>query len=221
MLGRKEFSGSRQKILPRLAYFLKRIKELTEREGVEHTARKVMREAVDRINPPWHCMFWMPMSGYVEAPIDERVSLRVFCEFDGSLDEAMFEKGLGASEMSVLASRLRNGCQLCVLLKGQVLAGTLFFVFGRNHRFQHLILTEQDVVILDARIVPRFRGQGLYSLFLNLSLNTLKEKGIERVFVQTSEHNEPSLRALRRVGFRYLMRYKTCLGMYRYDVSPL
>lgn len=206
--------------MPRLSYFLNRVKESIRQEGLGYTSRKVIREVFDRVNPPWQCVFWMPMSEYVNSPADDRVSLRVICKFDGGVEQEMLEKSFEVSAMSVLASRLRNGCQLCVLLKGQVVAGTLFFVFGRNHRFQHLILTEQDAVILDARIAPRFRGQGLYSVFLHLSLSTMNGKGIERVFVQTSEHNEPSLHALRRVGFRYLMRYKTYLGMYRYDVSP-
>ena len=179
-----------------------------------------MREVVDRINPPWQCLFWMPMSGFEAPPPDDRVSLRVISEFAGGVEQAMLENRLGASTMSVFLSRVRNGCQLCVLLKGQAIAGTLFFVFGRTHCFQHVVLTEQDAAILDARIDPEFRGQGLYHVFLNLSLGTLKGKGVERVFVATSENNEPSLRALRRVGFRYLMRYKTQRGIYKYDVRP-
>jgi RimJ/RimL family protein N-acetyltransferase len=179
-----------------------------------------MREVFDRINPPWQCVLWIPMSGFDASPFDDRVSLRVISEFTGGVEQAILEKSLGASGMSVFSSRVIDGCQLCVLLKGQAVAGTLFFVFGRAHRFQHLVLTEQDAVILDARIAPEFRGQGLYSVFLNLSIGTLNGKGIERVFAQTSEHNEPSLRALRRVGFRYLMRYKTYLGIYKYDARP-
>lgn len=179
-----------------------------------------MREVCDRINPPWQCVFWISMAGFDAPPSDDQVSLRVVSDVVDGEERAMLEHSLGAPAMAVFLSRLRNGCQLCVLVKDQAVAGTLFFVFGRSHRFQHLILTEQDAVILDARIDPKFRGQGLYAVFLNRSLNTLKNKGIERVFVATSEHNEPSLLALRRVGFRYLMRYKTCKGIYKYDVHP-
>lgn len=180
-----------------------------------------MREVFDRIYPPWQCLLWMPLSSFDGAPSDDRVSLRVISDVVGDVEVAMLEKSLGASAVSVFQARVRQGCQLCVLFRGQAIAGTLFFVFGRTHRFQHLIITEQDAVILDARISPEFRGQGFYPIFLNLSLGTLKGKKIERVFVATSEHNEPSLRALRRVGFRHLMRYKTWMGIYKYDVNPL
>ena len=180
-----------------------------------------MREVVDRIYPPWQCLFWMPLSSLASAPSDDKVFLRVISELAGDVELAMLERSVGASAMSVFQTRLRRGCQLCVLFKGQAVAGTLFFVFGGAHPFQHLVLTEADAVILDARIDPEFRGQGLYSIFLNLSLGTLKGKAVERVFVATSEHNEPSLRALRRVGFRYLMRYRAWTGIYKYDVDPL
>ena len=133
----------------------------------------------------------------------------------------MLERSLGPSTVSVFRTRLARRCQLCVLAKGNTLAGTLFFVFGRDHPFQHLVLTERDAVILDAWISPQLRGQGLYSIFLDLALGTLKGKGIERVFVATSERNQPSLRALRRVGFRYLLGYRTVMGIYTYDVDPL
>lgn len=179
-----------------------------------------MREVVDRIYPPWQCLFWLPLSSFDGAVSDDRVSLRVMSEPAGDVELAMLESSFGASALSVFQARVRQGCQLCVLFRGQAIAGTLFFVFGRTHRFQHLVLTEHDAVILDARISPEFRGQGLYSIFLNLSLGTLKGKEIERVFVATNEHNEPSLRTLRRVGFRYLMRYRTWIGIYRYDVNP-
>jgi len=179
-----------------------------------------MREVMDRINPPWQCVFWMPMSEF-EAPLpDDGTSFRAISEFIADGEQAMLADRLGASTLSVFLARVRNGCQLCLLLKEQAIAGTLFFVYGRSHRFQHLVLTEQDAVILDARIDPEFRGQGLYPVLLNFSLGTLKRKEVERVFVATSENNEPSLRALRRVGFRYLMRYKTCAGIYKYDVRP-
>ena len=133
----------------------------------------------------------------------------------------MLEKSLGASTVSVFRARLAQRCQLCVLAKGDTLAGTLFFAFGRDRPFQHLALTHRDAVILDAWISPHLRGHGLYSVFLDLALSTLKGKGIERVFVATSEDNQPSLRALRRVGFRHLLRYRTRMGIYTYDVKPL
>jgi ribosomal protein S18 acetylase RimI-like enzyme len=154
-------------------------------------------------------------------PSDGEVSLRVVAEPAKEVDLAMLDGSLGPSTLSVFRARLRRGCQLCVLAKGEKLAGTLFFVFGHNHPFQHVVLTERDAVILDAWISPHLRGQGLYSVFLDLALGTLKGKCIERVFVATSEGNQPSLRALRRVGFRYLLRYRTRLGIYTYDVDAL
>ena len=180
-----------------------------------------MQEVVDRVCPPWHCLFWLPLSSLDGAPLDATLSLRVISEAAGLAEITMLEKCLGPSAVSVFQARLRRGCHLCVLFKEQTIAGTLFFVFGRAHRFQHLALTEKDAVILDARINPEFRGQGLYPIFLRLSLATLQGRSVERVYVATSEQNEPSLRALRRAGFRYLMRYKIWMGFYRYDVDPL
>ena len=180
-----------------------------------------MREAVDRIHPPWQCLFWMPLSSFGEVSAVEGMSLRVISDCGEEADLSTLERILGSSVVSVFRNRIGQGCQLHILYKQQVVAGTLFFVFGLTQRFQHIVLTEQDAVILDARIDPAFRGQGLYPIFLQLSLDSLKGKNIERVFVVTSEHNEPSLRALRRIGFRYLMRYKTWMGLYKFDAKPL
>ena len=207
--------------MPRIAYYLRRVKESLGQEGIRPTARKVVREVFDRVYPPWQCLFWMPLSSHASAPPADGISLRVISEFSGDTEFAVSEERLGGSVMSVYQMRLQRGCQLCVLFTGRTVAGTLFFVLGRAHRFQHVVLTDEDAVILDARINPEFRGQGLYPIFLNLSLATLSSKAVERVFVATSEHNEPSLRALRRVGFRYLMRYRTWMGRYTYDVDPL
>lgn len=207
--------------MPNVAYLLRRVRESLGQDGVVYTVRKVMREVGERICPPWQCLLWMPLPIVSPEEVPATVLLRVISEPFGDSDLAILERSLGTSSLSVFQARVRQGCQLCVLFRGQAVAGTLFFVFGRSHRFQHLVLSEQDAVILDARISPEFRGQGLYSIFLNLSLLSLKGKEIERVFVATSEHNEPSIRALRRVGFRHLMRYKTWMGVYKYDVNPL
>jgi ribosomal protein S18 acetylase RimI-like enzyme len=206
--------------MPRVTYLFRRVRESLKQGGLGWTARKVMREVIDRFYPPWQCLFWMPLSDLDRAPSDGRVSLRVISELAEDVKLAMLKRGLGASAVSVFQARVKRGCQLCVLFRGETIAGTLFLVLGRAHSFQHHVLTEHDAVILDARIDPEFRGQGLYPILLKLSLGTLKGKEIERVFVATSEHNEPSLRALRRVGFRYLMRYRTWMGIYKYDVCP-
>jgi ribosomal protein S18 acetylase RimI-like enzyme len=207
--------------VPRVAVLLRRIRDSLEREGARSTASKVLRGLVDRVVPPRQCLFWMPLSGHKCTPSEGSVSLRVVFEPAAEVDLAMLEKSLGPSTVSVFRTRLAQRCQLCVLAQGDTLAGTLFFVFGRDRPFQHLALTERDAVILDAWISPQLRGRGLYSIFLDLALSTLKGKGIERVFVATSERNQPSLRALRRVGFRYLLRYRTGMGIYTYDEHPL
>jgi ribosomal protein S18 acetylase RimI-like enzyme len=207
--------------VPRVAFFLRRFRESLEREGVRATARKVLREFMDRVFPPRQCLFWIPLESHDCRPSDGSVSLRVVSEHAGNVDLLMLERDLDPSTLSVFRTRLARGCQLCVLSRGDALVGTLFFVFGRAHPFQHVVITERDAVILDAWISPPMRGQRLYPIFLDLALATLKEKGIERVFVATSERNQPSLRALRRVGFRYLLRYRTRMGIYTYDVDPL
>jgi len=207
--------------VPRIAYYLRRVKESLGQEGIRPTARKVVREVLDRVYPPWQCLFWMPLSSLAGAPAADGISLRVISELSGDTKLAVSGERLGGSVASIYQMRLQRGCQLCVLFTGRAVAGTLFFVLGRAHRFQHVVLTDEDAVILDARINPEFRGQGLYPIFLHLSLATLASKSVERVFVATSEHNEPSLRALQRVGFRYLMRYRTWMGRYTYDVDPL
>jgi ribosomal protein S18 acetylase RimI-like enzyme len=205
----------------RLTYFVRRFKECIGQEGVGATASKVIKEIVDRIHPPWQCLFWMPLSGFEGVPAVDGVSLRVISDRGGDADLSVLERILGSSTVSVFRTRLAQGCQLHILYKEQAVAGTLFFVFGRTQGYQHVVLTERDAAILDARVDPAFRGQGLYPIFLRLSLDSLRGKDIERVFVATSEHNEPSLRALRRVGFRYLMRYKTWMGLYKCDPKPL
>jgi ribosomal protein S18 acetylase RimI-like enzyme len=179
-----------------------------------------MREVVDRIHPPWQYLFWIPLSSFGGVPAVEGMSLRVISNRAEEADLSALERILGSSAVSVYRTRIAQGCQFHILYKEQAVAGTLFFVFGLTQRFQHVVLTERDAVILDARVDPTFRGQGLYSILLRLSLDSLRGKDIERVFVATSEHNEPSLRALHRVGFRYLMRYRTWMGIYKYDVNP-
>jgi hypothetical protein len=180
-----------------------------------------MWEVLDRIHPPWQCLFWIPLSSFGGFPVVQGITLRVIFNCAGGSDLLALERILGAATVSVFRRRLEKGCQLNILYKEQDVAGTLFFVFGRTQTFQHVVLTDKDAVILDARIDPLFRGQGLYSIFLRLSLDSLKGKSIERVFVATSEHNEPSVRALHQVGFRCITRYKSWMGIYKYDAKPL
>jgi len=131
------------------------------------------------------------------------------------------QDNVGASAMPLYGQRLSQGAELHVLFAGQHVAGTLFFVFGGSHRFQHMVLTDRDAMALDGRIDPRFRGRGLYPVFLSLSISALHQKGIERLFIETSEHNEEAKRSFVCLGFHFLLKYKMSRGQYRYDIKAL
>jgi ribosomal protein S18 acetylase RimI-like enzyme len=70
---------------------------------------------------------------------------------------------------------------------------------------------------LDGRVDPKYRGRGLYPIFLSLSIEKLKQRGIERLFIDTNENNEEANRSFASVGFRFLLKFKIKRGRYRFD----
>ena len=181
-----------------------------------------MTIAIESVTPDWQCLFWIPLQDFQKMTTDAaRLQITRCAEELASSELAALRKSVGDFALGRFKARAERQCQLHILWKKGVVIGTLFIVSGKHQKFQHVVLTEHDAMILDARIDPAFRGQGLYSVFLNLSLSFMRDEGVERVYVATSERNEPSLRTLRRLGFIYLLRYKSHRGKYSFDQRPL
>jgi hypothetical protein len=216
------------------------VSELTARvrnDGFRFVFSRLLQVARDRVVPPWVLLYWIPVA---EAPefsrhgtagsqnegfrgvlsrLLEKVELRVVTRLDELSPNELraLEQSVGASAIPVFEQRLLQGMTLHLLLAGERVAGTIFFVFGRSQRFQHVVLTERDAMGLDGRIDPGFRGRGLYPVFLLLSIARLKESGVDRLFVDTTEDNDHAIRSFSSVGFRFLIRYRLKRGRYRFD----
>ena len=195
---------------------------------------KVLRES---LCPPWVCLYWLPIAeatdlrtsntkqagsdkfpGSLSQPL-ESIELRVVTSLSelNPQEYQALKDSVGGSDIPVYQRRLSQGIELHVLFIDQKVAGTLSFVFGKIHRFQHVVLTDRDAMALDGRIDPKYRGRGLYPIFLSLSIEKLKQNGIERLFIDTNENNEAANRSYGSVGFRFLLKYKTEWGRYRFD----
>jgi hypothetical protein len=147
------------------------------------------------------------------------VNLQVVCNLE-ELDphqEQLLLDFVGASALSVFKHRLSRGIKLHILFAEGQLVGTVFFVLGKQQPFQHVILTDRDAMGLDGRIVPAFRGRGMYPLILLLSIMHLRKQGVERLFADCAEWNRETTRSLECLGFRYLLKYKLVRGAYRYE----
>lgn len=195
---------------------------------------KVLRES---LSPPWVCLYWLPVAEAVDlkdsnakhagsdkfqglmSRLLESIELRVITSLnDLKPQEYQALKGsVGGSDIPVYERRLSQGVELHVLFIDQKVAGTLSFVFGKTHSFQHVVLTDRDAMALDGRVDPKYRGQGLYRIFLSLSIENLKQRGIERLFIDANENNEAANRSYSSVGFRFLLKFKTERGRYRFD----
>ncbi|MDH4186980.1 MAG: hypothetical protein OEV08_08275, partial [Nitrospira sp.] len=110
--------------MPSIAYLLRRVRESLGQEGVGYTVKKMMWEVGEHICPPWHCLLWMPLSSVDGTSLQDSVTLRVISEPGGDIELAMLERSFGPSALSIFRARVRQGCQLCVLFRGQAIAGT-------------------------------------------------------------------------------------------------
>jgi hypothetical protein len=147
------------------------------------------------------------------------VKLRVVRNL-GDLDShqmAALTECVGTSALPVFRERLSKGVELHMLLSENRVVGTVFFVLGKSHSFQHIPLTERDAMGLDGRIDPAFRGRGLYPILLLVSLLDFKNRGIERVYTDCAEWNKETIRSFECVGFRYLLKYRLRRGFYRFE----
>jgi GNAT superfamily N-acetyltransferase len=188
-------------------------------EGLRATAGRVARALADRIRPHWHHLFVLDLSTYEPPPGDDTLALRVVRKLDdlSASDWADLDRSLGANARDLIATRLRAGADLHFLVVGDRVAGTRFFVRGATHPFQHVPLSERDVMVLDGRIDPDLRGRGYNVPFYAKSLAELKRRGAQHVWVDCAEHNERSRRSYARLGFRFVLRYRTRWGRYRFD----
>lgn len=195
---------------------------------------KVLRES---LSPPWVCLYWLPVQEAVDLK-DSNAKYAGSDKFQGLLSRTLkglelrvvtslsdlkpqeyqaLKDSVGGSDIPVYERRFSQGVELHVLFIDQKVAGTLFFVFGKIHPFQHVVLTEHDAMALDGRVDPKYRGQGLYRIFLSLSIKNLRQRGIERLFIDANENNESANRSYASVGFRFLLKFKTKRGRYRFD----
>jgi hypothetical protein len=220
-----------------------RLRLRLRQEGLRRVVNLVYRIVYNYLAPPWYKVYWIPV-GEVPEPGSDRnippgyesfwklvvrlvqgVKLEVVHNLD-ELDPHQMQsliECVGVSALPVFQERLSRGIELHILFlfaEARVV-GTAFFVLGKRQPFQHLVLTDRDVMGLDAHIEPAFRGRGLFPIFLWLSILHLRKQGIERVFADLAEWNTESNRSLECLGFRYLLKYKLVRGSYRYDKVAL
>lgn len=184
--------------------------------------RQALRE---RMTNPWHLMYWIPTTEVNMIPLPENASFMMMTdparELSPSQHKVLLE-ALGPRSDKQAEERLARGALLCVLFVDDKVAGTLFTVSGAAHRFQHMVLTDHDSMVLDARIVPAFRGRGLYPVLLAHTAQGLHALGQDRLYIDTLETNTASLRAYDKVGFRFLTRYRMSWRRhYRFAEAPL
>lgn len=179
----------------------------------------------ERITNPWHVMYWIPTAQVNPVPLPEDASFVVLADPTRELDAARRRNlmdALGPRSDKQAEERLASGALLHVLFVGHMVAGTLFTVSGAARRFQHMVLTDGDSMVLDARIVPAFRGRGLYPVLLAHAAQALRAHGQDRLYIDTLETNTASLRSYAKVGFRFLTRYRMSWRRhYRFAESPL
>ena len=179
----------------------------------------------DAILPPAHLIYWLPLAGYPDSEVDTRVTLRVVTRENlkalNAEELAAVEANVGESSLPVIRERLDHGCELHILLYEGRVVGTRFFILGREHSFQHVVLTDRDAMDIDGRIRPEFRGRGLNPVFFYLNIRHLRKQGLERLYVACREDNQASVRSFARVGFRFLGKYRNWRGYHIYEPREL
>ena len=131
----------------------------------------------ERITNPWHLMYWIPTTEVNLIPLPPNASFVVITDLARELNPAQRKvliEALGPGSDKQAEERLASGALLHVLRVGATVAGTLFTVSGAARRFQHMVLTDGDSMVLDARIVPAWRGRGLYPVLLAHSAHALR-----------------------------------------------
>ncbi len=193
-----------------------------EQEGYRRTFSLGLRALGERVMPPWENLYWTSVERR-SASLPPGLHLEVISSLE-QLKESLrraLEDSIGRSAMPLLEERLRARAQLHVLLFGEQVAGTQFFVLGQQHAFQEIPLTEKDAMVLDLRIDPRFRGRGFASAFCLLSIHHFAGNSVERVWLSTSVKNERANRAFQAAGFRFIVRFRRCYGRYIYALGPV
>src|SRR5687768_302859 len=184
--------------------------------------RQALRE---RMSNPWHLMYWIPTAEVNVVALPANASFKVLTDPARELNPAQHKRlleALGPGSDKQAEDRLASGALLHVLFVAEMVAGTLFTVSGAARRFQHMVLTDGDSMVLDARIVPAFRGKGLYAVLLAHAAHALQAYGQDRLYIDTLETNTASLRAYDKVGFRFLTRYRMSWRRhYRFAEAPL
>jgi GNAT superfamily N-acetyltransferase len=75
-------------------------------------------------------------------------------------------------------------------------------------------------VVAASRTAPEFRGRGIFTLVLRAICADLAARGIPRLAVSAAADNAPSVRAIRRAGFRLARTaVRVRIGPYRRTIS--
>jgi ribosomal protein S18 acetylase RimI-like enzyme len=202
-----------------LANGLAVVRDRIRRDGWSFTLRRIRDVVRERLIPSWEYLYCIEARNVAtfELPTDTRLEVAVHAE-DLSEDRwNELARNLGEDTMPLYRQRLKQGIELHMLLVGDRIAGSRFVIWGRVHSFQHVPLTENDVMSMDARINPEFRGRRLASLLYSLSTQNLARRGCERQWFVVSRHNVRSVRTLERIGCRRLLSLRCVWGHYRFD----
>ncbi len=204
-----------------------RVAQLRQRIGSEDLG-PVMRRAVahlrDRVAPPPHLIYWTPTDAPGSGAMTtsgESLEVARDSESLALVRGRLVAAGMADDDAAEFDQRLAAGARFHALLVEGRFAGSLYTVPGSVTPFQHVVLTPLDAMVLDARIDPAFRGRGLYSILLSETLRALNAIGIQRLYIDTPASNERSLATFRRLGFRFLVRYRRRGSGYRFDRKPL
>jgi hypothetical protein len=185
----------------------------------------IKRALRTRITNPWFLMYWIPTSEIRLVPLPANASFVVLTDPKRELtvtQQKALTEALGPGSITQAEARLARGARLNVLFVDDMVAGTVFTVSGAAQRFQHMVLTDADSMGFDGRMIPAFRGRGLFPVLLTQMIHALHAQRQERFYADVLATNTATIHTFEKIGLRYLTRYRLSRrGRYRFVEKPL
>ena len=103
---------------------------------------------------------------------------------------------------------LRKGACLWVVYLNGELAHVSWTRTGDKIRSYFFPMTPECVLISHSVTIPEFRGRGLFPVVLEEIVRMLAQKGFKRFYIDCSDWNQSSKRAIERAGFSLIGRGK-------------
>jgi RimJ/RimL family protein N-acetyltransferase len=186
---------------------IKTVKRKINSIGFYPTVKLIISNLVRLLFYRNYILFYVDIPKYSIRPNQfcENVTAQEIESFDElSIEDVISIKDYGGENYIIkMKERFANNWILFLAHIDKKVAAGVWIIFNSSEfKTKNKPLFDKDVAIIDGWTIPAYRGKRVFPFLLSFMINQLKNKNLERAFLEVNERNLASIKASKRGGFK-------------------